>query len=233
MLFYVKITSSLMNIDEAKMQQNTPKTSFSESGNLTLEPMDTARIEKVVDEYTQKHIRHHHGAIIFVGSGGGKSTTCRSQIPDNEGKTDLVDADLIYRETGAHPCQPGVVPLRPLPWWDMGDEVIHEVELRCGEVNTAMVEHGLWTLTTSFTPDDKYLPAVIVILPWEEHKKRIIEKSGGNLYDGGAQATDTGFSLVLSHRQWAENVAKEKNIPIVDSIDAAVSLVRSREANNS
>lgn len=215
------------------MQPNTDKTPSAEPGNLNLEPMDTALVEKVVDKYAQKHIRHQHGAYIFIGSGGGKSTTCRNQVPGSDGKTDLVDADLLYRETGAHPCQPGVIPLRPLPWWDMGDDVIHEVERRCGLVNAAMVKRGLWALTTSFTPDDEFLPAAVVILPWEEHKRRIIEKSGGSFYDGGAKANDEGFSLVLEHRRWAEKIAKEKNIPIVDSITAAIDLVRSREAGKS
>ncbi|HUU40448.1 MAG TPA: hypothetical protein VMW42_05880 [Desulfatiglandales bacterium] len=204
-----------------------------EPESIALEPMDPARIKEVLDEFTKKHVCHRHGAIIFVGSGGGKSTTCRKQKPDSEGKTDLVDADLLYRETNAHPCQPGVEPKRPVPWWDMGDDVIHEVEERCAMVNTAMIERGLWALTTSFTPDDKYLPIAIVILPWEEHKRRIIGKSRGKNYDGGAKATGEGFALVKRHRKWAERVAKEKGIPIVDSIDAAIEMVRSREGDNS
>ncbi len=215
---------SEQEIQTANNMDETPK--------LDLESLDIQKVHEVVDSYSEKHIRHKHGAIIFVGSGGGKSTTCRNQIPNEEGKTDFVDADLVYRETGAHPCQPEVVPLRPLPWWDMGDQVIHEVEERCGIVNAAMIEQGLWALTTSFTPDDEYMPAAIVLLPWEEHKRRIIEKTQGEHYDGGAKATDEGFSLVLGHRKWAERVAKEKNIPIVDSIEAAINLVRSLETES-
>lgn len=203
--------------------------------DLKLEPMDPAKIEEVVNKYAEKHVQYKNGAIIFVGSGGGKSTICREQTQNSEGKTDLVDADLLYRETGAHPLQPGIFPLRPLPWWDMGDEVIHEVEKRCALVNEAMVKKGLWALTTSFTPEDPYVPSntVVVILPWEEHKRRMILKFRGQFYDGGAKATDEGFALVQSHRKWAEEVAKEKNIPIVDSIEGAINLVRSRETNNS
>ncbi|MDP2860277.1 MAG: hypothetical protein Q8N98_01025 [bacterium] len=199
---------------------------------LGLESMDPTRVEQIVDEFAQKHVAHKHGAIIFVGSGGGKSTTVRNQVPDIEGKTDLLDADLMYRKTGAHPCQPGVTPLRPIPWWDMGNEVIHEVDQRCGLVNAAVVKRGLWMLTTSFTPNDECLPAAIVLLPWKEHKKRIIEKFHSEHYDAGAQPTKEGFAIVLGHRRWARRVAKEKNIPIVDSIDAAINLVRSHGAED-
>jgi len=222
-----------METEEVIMSGTQPLASESKSQDLSLEPMDPARVEEVVEEWAKKHVCHRLGAIIFVGSGGGKSTTVRGQEPNSEGKTDLVDADLLYRETNAHPCQPKVEPKRPIPWWDMGNDVIHEVEQRCGLVNAAMVKRGFWALTTSFTPDDEYLPVAIVILPWEEHKKRIIEKAGGKYYDGGAKATDEGFKLVLDHRQWVEKVAKEKNIPVVDSIPAAIELVRSREADNS
>ena len=205
-----------------------------EDTKIDIKQLDLNKVEEVVKKFEGKHIKHKHGAVIFVGSGGGKSTVCRNQIPNTEGKTDLIDADLLYRETEAHPLQLGVFPLRPLPWWDMGIEVIKEVEKRCGIVNNAMVKHGLWTLTTSFDPDDSYIPdnIVIVILPWEEHKKRLIEKSGSVNYDAGAKADEEGFSLVKRHRDWAEKVAKEKNIPVVDSIEAAIELVRSKEINN-
>lgn len=198
---------------------------------MKLKPLDPKKIENIVRVYEDTHVRHKRGAIIFVGSGGGKSTTYRNQVPNTEGKVDLVDADLVYRETEAHPVEPGTIPPRPLPWWDMGLEVIQEVEKRCGVVNQVMVDHGLWALTTSFDPDDSYVPhhLVIVILPWEEHKRRIIEKSGGQHYDGGAKATDAGFELAKQHREWAERVAKEKKIPIVNSIEAAIELVKSRE----
>lgn len=220
-----------MKIGEGNMQATQKITSSEKSEKFNLEPMDPTKIEQVVEKYSKKHIQHRRGAVIFVGSGGGKSTTCRNQVPNSGGKTDLVDADLLYRETEAHPCQPGIFPLRPLPWWDMGVEVIKAVEKHCDDVNEAMVKHGLWTLTSSFTREAPYVPAdiVVVMLPWEEQKRRIIEKSGGNYYDGGAKATETGFTLALHHRKWIGKVSKEKNIPIVDSIDSAIALIRSRE----
>ncbi len=202
-----------------------------EEKTLEMEPLDTKKVEQIVAEYEKKHVKHERGAIIFVGSGGGKSTTCRNQVPNAEGKTDFIDADFVYRETEAHPLQPGVFPLRPLPWWDMGEAIVEEVERRCGVVNQAMVDHGLWALTTSFDPEDKYVPTnlVIVLLPWEEHKKRIIEKFNSAHYDAGAQPTEEGFAVVLDHRKWTERVAREKKIPVVESIDAAIELVRSWE----
>jgi 2-phosphoglycerate kinase len=205
-----------------------------EQEEFKLEPLNPEKVEKVVEEYAERHVGHKHGAIIFIGSGGGKSTTCRNQTPNAEGKTDLVDADFLYRETDAHPLKPRSnpnEPLRPLPWWDMGPKVIQDVEKRCGIVNQSIIDHGLWALTTSFDPDDKYIPEniVIVILPWEEHKRRIAEKFQSEHYDAGAQPTEEGFARVLSHREWTEKVAKEKNIPVVDSIEAAVDLIRSRE----
>lgn len=210
------------------------QTQSMENKKLNLEPLDPKEVERIVEEYARKYVRHKNGAIIFVGSGGGKSTTCRNQTPNMEGKTDIVDADLVYRETGAHPLKPRSnpnEPLRPLPWWDMGTEIIQEVERRCGIVNQLMIDHGLWALTTSFDPNDKYVPEkiVIVMLPWEEHKNRITEKFHSEHYDAGAQPTEQGFSVVLGHRQWTEKVAKEKNITVTDSIEAAIELVRSRE----
>lgn len=206
------------------------------SGNgFILEPLDSGKVETVVKKFTEKHVQHQHGVIIFVGSGGGKSTTCRNQIPNKEGKTELIDADLVYRETEAHPLQPGVHPPLPLPWWDMGMDVIEAVEKRCGKVNEALVNRGLWALTTSFDPDDTYVldNLIIVILPWEEHKKRLIEKSSGKHYDAGAKADEEGFVLVKRHREWAENIAQKMNIPVVNSIEAAIKLARSKEENQS
>ena len=202
-----------------------------ENKELKLPSLNLDKVEEVVSRYEEKHVKHKHGAIIFVGSGGGKSTTYRNQVPDANGKLDFVDADLLYRETEAHPLQPGVFPLRPMPWWNMGPKIIQEVEKRCGIVNEAMVNHGLWTLTTSFDPDDAYIPdnIVIVLLPWEEHKKRVIEKFNSENYDAGAEPTEEGFARIQEHREWTEKVAREKNIPIVNSIESAITLIRSRE----
>lgn len=215
----------------SKDKQDVPMTPSEMLVKLRSEPLDPTKIEEVVSQFAEKHVQHKHGAMIFAGSGAGKSTTCREQVPNNEGKTELVDADFVYRALGAPPLNPetGLA----LPWWEMGDEVIREVEKRCAMVNEAMVKKGLWALTTSFTPEDSYVSSdtVIVILPWEEHKRRMITKFRGQHYDGGAKATDEGFALAQGHRKWAEEVAKEKNIPVVDSIDAAVELVRSRESS--
>lgn len=197
---------------------------------LKQEPLDRKKVEEVVEEYAQKLVRHKKGALIFAGSGTGKSTTCRNQISNNEDRVDLFDADLAYKATGAHPMIPGTN--RPFAWWEMSSEIVDMVEKRCAMVNEVMIEKGLWAMTTSFTEDDIYLDkVVIVMLPWEEQQKRILQKAKGEFYDGGAKPTEAGFSLALGHRRWAENVAKEKNIPVVDSIDAAVDLVRSRESS--
>jgi len=104
---------------------------------LEAEPLDREKVEAVVDRFLERHVRHKNGQIVFVGSGSGKSTTVRNQTPGPDEKTDLVDADFVYRETGAHPLldtQPGE-PLRTFPWWFMGDEVIAKVEARCSLVN--------------------------------------------------------------------------------------------------
>ncbi|MDO8503181.1 MAG: hypothetical protein Q7S60_00675 [bacterium] len=198
---------------------------------LKSEPLDPAKIEEVVNKYAEKHVQHKKGALIFAGSGSGKSTTVRGQAPDSEGKTDLVDADFIYKELGAHPMKPGGKD--PEEWWHMSDEVIDLVEKRCAQINQVMIDKGLWALSTSFTPDDPYVPSdvVVVLLPWEEQQRRIIEKAKSDFYDGGAKATVAGFTTAKNHREWAERVAKEKNIPVVDSIEGALDLVRSRESS--
>lgn len=202
-----------------------------EQEKIELPPLDLDKVEGVVDSHLTKHIKHKHGAVVFVGSGGGKSTTCRNQTPNEEGKTDFIDADLVYRETEAHPLQPGVFPPLPLPWWNMGIEVIREVDRRCGQVNQSMIEHGLWAFTTSFDQDDLYVPdgIVVVMLPWEEQKKRIIEKFNSSNYDAGAQPTEQGFAIAQRHRAEVEGIAREKGIPIVDSIDMAIEMLRERE----
>lgn len=198
---------------------------------LKSEPLDPAKIEEVVNKFAEKHVQHKKGAIIFAGSGSGKSTTARNQTPNSEGKTDLVDADFIYKKVGAHPMKMGTEKPEPEEWWHMDGEVVDIVEKRCAQINQAMIDKGLWALTTSFTPEDAYVPSdvVIAMLPWEEHQRRILEKSKSDYYDGGAKATVAGFATAKWHRDWAENVAKEKNIPIVESINAAVDLLRSRE----
>lgn len=198
---------------------------------LNLKPLDIEQVKRVVNEFARDYVRHDHGAVVFVGSGGGKSTTCRNQVLNSDGKKDFLDADFVYRATEAHPLQPGVNPPLPLPWWDMGDEVCDEIDRRCGLVNEVMIDNGLWALTTSFAPEDKYIPEsiIIVLLPWEEHKKRIIQKCNSEHYDAGAKATEEGFKLVQGHRAWAERIAKEKNILLVDSIDKAIEILKSRE----
>ena len=200
---------------------------------LRSEPMDSERIEEVANRFAEKHVQHRRGEIIFVGSGSGKSFTVREQTPNSQGKTDLVDADFLYRETGAHPLlptKPGE-PLRTFPWWFMGDEVIREVEKRCALVNEAMIRKGLWALTSSFRPEDSYVPSniVVVMIPWEEHSGNMVTKFRDKHYDGGVRATSEGFRIAQGHRKWALDVATEKHIPIVSSIDAAVDFVRSRE----
>lgn len=212
---------------------STPEKIAEVLARLKSEPLDPAKIEEVVDEYAQKHVQHNKGALIFAGSGSGKSTTVRNQVPNSEGKTDLVDADFLYKKIGAHPMKRGTEKPEPEEWWHMGEEVVDTVEKRCAQINQAMIDRGFWALTTSFTPDDAYVPSdvVIAMIPWEEHQRRIIEKSQGDYYDGGAKPTVLGFAAAKGHRDWAENVAKEKNIPVVDSIDAAVDLVRSRESS--
>lgn len=202
---------------------------------LRSEPLDPARIEEIVNKFAERHVQHKHGEIIFVGSGSGKSFTVREQIPNSQGKTDLVDADFLYRETGAHPLlptKPGE-PLRTFPWWFMGDEVIHEVEKRCALVNEAMVKKGLWALTSSFRPEDSYVPSniVVALIPWEEHSKNMVTKFRGKHYDGGVRATSDGFRIAQGHRKWALDVATEKHIPLFSSIKAAIDFVRSRETS--
>lgn len=198
---------------------------------LQSEPLDPARIEEVVAKYAKRYVQHKKGAIIFAGSGSGKSTTVRRQVPSIEGKTDLVDADFIYKELGAHPMKPGGKD--PEEWWHMSDEVIDIVEKRCAQINQAMIDKGLWALSTSFTAEDPYVPSdvVVVLLSWKEQQGRIIEKAKSDFYDGGAKATVAGFTTAKKHREWAERVAKEKNIRVVDSIEGAVELVRSRESS--
>lgn len=200
---------------------------------LRSEPLDPGKIEKVVNKFAEKHIQHKHGEIIFVGSGSGKSYTVRNQTPNEQGKTDIVDADFLYRETGAHPLiptKPGE-PLRTFPWWFMEDEVIHEVEKRCALVNEAIVRKGLWALTSSFRPEDPYVPSniVVALIPWAEHRSNMVKKFKGGHYDGGVRATYDGFRIALGHRKWAEEVSNEKKIPLVSSIKEAIELVRSRE----
>lgn len=194
------------------------------------QPIDPAKIDEVLNRYAQKHVIHKNGAIIFAGSGAGKSTYCRTyDTPNAEGKINFIDEDLVYRETGAHPCIPGTSPLKPMPWWTWGNEAIGLVEKRCDQVNKALVDKGLWAFTTSFTPKAECQPAAIVLLPWEEHKKRIIEKFNSEHFDGGAKPDESGFKLVLGHRAWTKKVAIENNIPVVDSIDKAVEIVKSLE----
>ena len=62
---------------------------------LKFEPLDPKKVEEVIKKYEAKHIKHKHGAVVFVGSGGGKSTFCRNQKPNSEGKTDFIDSDLL------------------------------------------------------------------------------------------------------------------------------------------
>ena len=193
--------------------------------------MDMEKASEVIDKFVGEHkIKvHKKGAIVFVGSGGGKSTFCRNQKPDENGKVDWIDEDLLYRLTNAHPCVPGSDPPKPEPWWTWGDEAIHKVELRCDEVNKALVDKGLWAFTTSFTPEAKCQPDAVVILPWEEQKKRITEKFNSPYYDGGAKPDEEGFRIASSHRDWTIRVAKENNLKVFDSIDGAVDYINSRE----
>jgi len=204
---------------------------------LNLEPMDPAKIEEVLDRYEQDHVTHKKGAIIFTGSGVGKTTYSRNQQPNDGGKIDWVDMDPVYKEAGAPPCEehePGTPgsQIKPLPWWTWGDEAINEVEIRSDIVNKALVERGFWGLTTSFTPDAECQPTAIVLLPWDEHKRRIVQKWEQNSADGGAKPTEEGFKLVQGHRKWTEEVAKRNNIPVFEDIDKAVEYVRSLETNS-
>lgn len=213
-------------------EKMTPEEMFEKLRN---EPLDPKYVREVVSQFAERHRKHKNGQIIFVGSGSGKSFTVREQTPDSEGKTDFVDADFLYRATKAHPLlptKPGE-PLRTFPWWYMGGEVIGEVEKRCGMVNEEMVRQGLWAFTSSFDPEDSYVPTnmVAVVIPWEEHSRNMVAKKRGEHYDGGVRATYDGFRIARSHREWTKEAAEKYNIAVVDSIKGAVDLVRSRESS--
>jgi len=203
---------------------------------LKREPLIRKEVEEVVDRFLENHIQHNYGQIIFVGSGSGKSFTVRNQNPGPDGKTDLVDADFVYRETGAHPLldTDDDEPLRTFPWWYMGDDVILEVEKRCALVNQVMIEKGLWALTSSFDPEDPYLLTnhIIVELPWQEHLKNIHRKFSGDskdFYDGGVRVTYDGLRIAKSHRKFVRDLIDKKGIEVVSSIPEAINVLKERE----
>lgn len=202
---------------------------------LRNEPLDLEYVKEVVEKYaeSERKRKHKNGQIIFAYSGTGKSFTVRGEEPDGEGITDLVDADFLYRLTGAHPLLPTKPgdPLRTHPFWYMNDEVIQEVEKRCGQVNEAMVEAGLWALTSSFDPEDSYVPSNLIaaLIPPTELERNIYTKFDRVFYDGGVRATHDGYAISESHRKYIEQLTRKKDITVVDSIDKAVELARTRE----
>ena len=56
-----------MDVGDAGMSVTTQIVSKKEPKKLDLKPMDPAKVEEVVKKYAEKHIRHKHGAVIFIG----------------------------------------------------------------------------------------------------------------------------------------------------------------------
>jgi hypothetical protein len=143
-------------------------------GMESLEPISGIRIADMLEDneplrkVVEKLKRHKHGRFILGPSGVGKTTFTESQIPDEDGRVDWLDADAIWYASGALPPQ-------STEWWRKlgdgpGEYDIAELDRRCDEVTRQAKEMGLWLIGAS---DDGILPDAIIVPDWEQHVAQI------------------------------------------------------------
>lgn len=171
---------------------------------MSLEPVIFTNGERFFKELGTKFISHDKGLFIMSPSGAGKTHFYKQQQTPH-----WIDGDDFWREAGAQPPD-GVA------WWDMGVEVIEQVEQRCDIITSQAVKRGFWILgSINFW----YKPDAIVIPPWETLVSQIKQRQDTD-YDGGL--TDSHLDQLITHIGIINRWHIELDVPRFKTIEEAV-----------
>jgi hypothetical protein len=159
--------------------------------------------EEIYKAFIYKTIPHSRGFFVLAPSGTGKT-----YFVVNQKENHWIDGDTLWTATGAHPNT---------DWWAKGLEIIKEVDARSDVITAEARRLGLWIMGAS----NNWLTPDAVVIPPLEVNTQYIKKREQTNYDGGLK-TDQ-LAQLESHRKEIEEMAKNKSVPIFESIEEATS----------
>jgi hypothetical protein len=162
----------------------------------------------VYDIFLKRTVPHSKGFFILAPSGVGKT-----YFVTHQKEYHWIDGDRLWVAARAHP---------DVAWWTMGLEVIEEVDARSDVITQEAKRLGLWIMGAS---NNWLLPDAVVLPPWELNVAYIKQREETH-YDGGLKSNQ--LDQLKSHRTSIEQMAKQKNVPMFESIDAATSYLQER-----
>ncbi|MCX6788309.1 MAG: hypothetical protein NTZ36_00300 [Candidatus Jorgensenbacteria bacterium] len=161
--------------------------------------------EEIYNKFLNESVHHSLGFFILAPSGTGKTHFIVRQEEKN-----WIDGDTLWISTKAHP---------DTDWWTKGPEIIKEVDARSDVITQEAKRLGLWVLGAS---NNWLRPDAVVLPPWDTNVAYIKHRQENN-YDGGLK-TDQ-LAQLEAHRLEIEDMAKQKNVPIFESVEKATSYI--------
>ena len=158
---------------------------------------------EIYKNFLDETMPHTKGFFILAPSGAGKTYFVNKQKEKN-----WIDGDTLWVATRAHPN---------MDWWNMGLDVIREVDARSDVVTQEAKRLGLWILGAS---NNWLAPDAVVMPPWDTNVAYIKHRQETN-YDGGLKTDQLG--QLESHRKEIKEMADNKKVPIFESINKATS----------
>jgi hypothetical protein len=163
-----------------------------------------------LEELKKYYNTHHQGKIIIGPSCIGKTTFLKSQTGF---KKDWIDTDDIMKYLDVD--------------WHFGEEnpIQKELNYRICDFYLAQLKlQGFWILGSLFW---EYTPDAIVIPKWKEHKKMLKKRIEERIEEKKKNKINfiwkMSFQDIKEYRTLLKKLAKQRKIPIYNSVIKAVS----------
>ena len=169
-------------------------------------PIVFQKDEEIYKKFLSETMPHSKGFFILAPSGTGKTYFTNRQTEKH-----WIDGDKLWVATNAHP---------DAAWWTKSFEVIAEVDARSDVITQEAKRLGLWIMGAS---NNWLKPDAVVLPPLKTNIEYIKKRQEGN-YDGGLK-TDQ-LDQLKAHRKEIKKMAKNKKVPIFESIEAATSYIK-------
>lgn len=169
-------------------------------------PNTSQENEEIYNTFLRQTIPHKKGFFILAPSGTGKTYFITRQKEKH-----WIDGDTLWTSTKAHPNT---------DWWTKGLKIIKEVDARSDAITQEAKKLGLWIMGAS---NNWLVPDAVVLPPWETNIAYIKNRQENN-YDGGL--TTDQLDQLKAHREEIQEMAKNKSVPIFESVNAATSYIK-------
>jgi guanylate kinase len=163
-----------------------------------------------LEELKKSYNTHHQGKIIIGPSCIGKTTFLKSQTGF---KKDWIDTDDIMKYLDVD--------------WHYNEENLKQCELNyriCDFYLAQLKLQGFWILGSLFW---EYTPDAIVIPKWKEHKKMLKKRIEERIEEKKKNKINfiwkMSFQDIKEYRTLLKKLAKQRKIPIYNSVIKAVS----------